>query len=82
MFQSLVHMLPLFLIKEAPMNVLKREGRELSAPAWLASSTSSGSSPVPWLHALIGEGRILLDCLKACAIESKTWLMYMVVLDT
>ena len=47
MLQSLVHMLPPFLIREAPMNVLKREGRELSAPClagflhtfWILSSS-------------------------------------------
>lgn len=57
-----------------------KEGNFLP-PAWLASSTPPGSSQVPWLHALIREGRILLDCLKACAIESKTLLKYMVVIS-
>lgn len=50
-------------------------------PDCLASPTPSGSSPVPWLHVVTTEGRILLDCLKACATESKTLLMYMVVIS-
>lgn len=62
------------------MNVLKREGRELSAPCLAGFLHTSWILPSS-MAILIREGRILLDCLKACAIESKTLLKYMVVIS-